>query len=46
MTKNILIISVHPDDETLGAGGAILKHQKNAEFLECRIVNIPSSVIV
>ena len=23
---NILVISVHPDDETLGAGGTILKH--------------------
>lgn len=24
--KNILIISVHPDDETLGCGGTILRH--------------------
>tara|TARA_R110002072_G_scaffold1989_2_gene16434 strand:+ start:154693 stop:155358 length:666 start_codon:yes stop_codon:yes gene_type:complete len=24
--KNILVIAVHPDDETLGAGGTILRH--------------------
>lgn len=24
--KNVIIISAHPDDETLGAGGTILKH--------------------
>lgn len=29
--KNVLIISVHPDDETLGCGGAILKHVKNVD---------------
>lgn len=26
---NILVISVHPDDETLGCGGTILKHTQN-----------------
>ncbi len=25
--KNVLVISVHPDDETLGAGGTLLKHK-------------------
>lgn len=29
--NNILIISVHPDDETLGCGGTILKHIKNID---------------
>ena len=29
MMKNILIISPHPDDETLGCGGTILKHKHN-----------------
>ncbi len=28
---NVLIISVHPDDETLGCGGAILKHRANGD---------------
>ncbi|QEK11317.1 PIG-L family deacetylase [Crassaminicella thermophila] len=27
----ILFISVHPDDETLGCGGTILKHSKNGD---------------
>lgn len=29
--KNIIIISAHPDDEVLGAGGTLLKHQKNGD---------------
>jgi len=29
----VLIISVHPDDETLGCGGTILKHSKNNDDL-------------
>ncbi len=28
MRRNILFISAHPDDETLGAGGTILKHRE------------------
>lgn len=31
MMKKVLIISVHPDDETLGCGGSILKHFKNKD---------------
>ena len=27
--KNILVIAPHPDDETLGCGGTLLKHLKN-----------------
>lgn len=26
MSKKVLAVSVHPDDETLGAGGTLLKH--------------------
>lgn len=29
--KNILIIAVHPDDETLGCGGTLLKHKNNGD---------------
>lgn len=29
--KNVVIISAHPDDEILGAGGTILKHKKNGD---------------
>lgn len=31
MSNKILIISVHPDDETLGCGGTILKHVKSKD---------------
>jgi LmbE family N-acetylglucosaminyl deacetylase len=33
MHKKILIISAHPDDETLGAGGTLLKHKANGDKL-------------
>lgn len=29
--KTILIVAPHPDDETLGAGGTLLKHRKNSD---------------
>ena len=29
--KKILAVAVHPDDETLGCGGALLKHKKNGD---------------
>ncbi len=29
----VLVISVHPDDETLGCGGTILKHKANGDEL-------------
>jgi LmbE family N-acetylglucosaminyl deacetylase len=38
MNKNILIISAHPDDETLGAGGTLLKHKANGDILYWLIV--------
>jgi LmbE family N-acetylglucosaminyl deacetylase len=36
--KKIIIISAHPDDETLGAGGTLLKHKKNNDELYWLIV--------
>ena len=39
--KNILIISPHPDDETLGAGGTLLKYKdKGYKLYWCNITNI------
>ena len=31
MNKNIIVVAVHPDDETLGCGGTILKHKKEGD---------------
>ena len=35
MSKKILIIATHPDDETLGAGGTLLKHKAQGDELHC-----------
>ncbi len=31
--KKIIVISAHPDDEIIGAGGTLLKHKKNGDEL-------------
>lgn len=36
--SKVIIISAHPDDETLGAGGTILKHKKNGDEVHWVIV--------
>ncbi len=36
--KNIVIISAHPDDEVIGAGGTILKHKQNGDNIYWIIV--------
>ena len=33
MKKTVVIISAHPDDETLGAGGTLLKHKSQGDNL-------------
>lgn len=33
--KQVIIIAVHPDDETLGAGGTILKHIAQGDEVHC-----------
>ena len=36
--KKVCVIAVHPDDETLGCGGAILKHLKRGDEVHCVFV--------
>ena len=39
--KRILVIAVHPDDETLGCGGTLLKHKANGdEIFWCILTSI------
>ncbi|XAK03149.1 PIG-L family deacetylase [Campylobacter coli] len=33
--KDVIVISVHPDDETLGAGGTLLRHKFNGDRIHC-----------
>lgn len=33
--KNIIVIAPHPDDETLGCGGTILKHKADGDRVAC-----------
>lgn len=35
MKHKILCIAVHPDDETLGCGGTLLKHRANGDSISC-----------
>lgn len=42
--KKVIVISAHPDDETLGAGGTLLKHKENGDKIYWLIVtNVLSS---
>jgi len=36
--KRVLVIAVHPDDETLGCGGTILKHKREGDVVGCMFV--------
>jgi len=42
MKNNVLVVAVHPDDETLGCGGTLLKHKANNDninWLICTTLN-------
>lgn len=39
--KKILVISVHPDDETIGCGGTLFKHKENGDELNWLIITMP-----
>ena len=36
--KNVMVVSAHPDDELLGAGGTLLRHRENGDNLYWLIV--------
>lgn len=40
--KKVLFVSVHPDDETLGCGGTILKHKENGDAIFWLILTSPT----
>jgi len=38
MRNKILVVAPHPDDETLGCGGTLLRHKKNGDEIYWMIV--------
>ena len=42
MKKNVLIIAPHPDDEVLGCGGTILKHQQAGDNIYWLLLTEPA----
>ena len=38
MSNKVVVIAVHPDDETLGCGGTILKHLSEGDEVHCILI--------
>ena len=38
MSKKVLVVAPHPDDETLGCGGTLLKHKASGDKIHWLIV--------
>ena len=38
MNKNVLVVSAHPDDEILGAGGTLIRHRNNDDAITWIII--------
>jgi LmbE family N-acetylglucosaminyl deacetylase len=38
MNKNVIVIAPHPDDETLGCGGTLLRHCQEGDFIHWAVV--------
>ncbi len=36
--KKILVIAPHPDDETIGCGGTLLRHRDNGDEISCAVM--------
>ena len=36
--KKILVIAAHPDDETIGCGGTLLRHKDDRDEISCAIM--------
>lgn len=43
--KNVLVVAPHPDDETLGCGGTLLKHKYQGDAIHWLIVTTASDVL-
>ena len=42
--KKVMVIAVHPDDETLGCGGSILKHISHGDQVSVVFVTNGNSI--